>query len=348
MTIYGLMADLHCHPWSSFSIVDSEGRNDRLMHIIHEIRRCCAEVRRRGGRLVFIAGDVFHTRGSVVPSVFNPLRDALEDEAKNAMQFYIIPGNHDLEGRTSNTLTSAVEMLSGVESVFTKHDPDMIGSSMAVIPWEPDIKALLNSAAYLAAHRCEPAKTDLIIHAGIDGVLLGMPDHGLTVDMLTDLGFRRVFAGHYHNHKFMGRGVWSIGAPTHQTWSDVGSRAGWLIVDPKEVHFFASHAPNFINITGVEDQDELPLIVDGHYVRACVEEATPSEVDDLRSTLRDMGARGVLVQSIPAKSVGVRTPGIATTTLASLDRAIANYCVAKGLSSDVITDCDALLKEVQP
>ena len=78
MTVYGLMSDLHCHSWSSFASTDEEGRNTRLMHIIREIHRCCAELRARGGRNLVIAGDVFHTRGSVSPSVFNPLRDALE------------------------------------------------------------------------------------------------------------------------------------------------------------------------------------------------------------------------------------------------------------------------------
>lgn len=351
MTVYGLMSDLHCHSWSSFASTDEEGRNTRLMHIIREIHRCCAELRARGGRNLVIAGDVFHTRGSVSPSVFNPLRDALEDEDRNGMVFHVIPGNHDLEGRTSNRLSSAVEMLGGLENVFTAHEPNIWAFGewwdIAVIPWEPDLKALLAKAKKLA-DGCDPSSADLVIHAGIDGVLPGMPDHGLTVDALAELGFKRVFAGHYHAHRDMGRGVYSIGAPTHQTWSDVGTRAGWLIVDPELVQFFASHAPSFIDITGEEDEDELPFIVDGHFVRARVAEATPEQVADLRKALVEMGAQGSLVQSVPAKTAaGARTSRLSAVSLASLDRAIADYCAAKGVPPNVAAACDALLKEIR-
>lgn len=350
MTVYGLMSDLHVHNWSSFASIDEEGRNTRLMHIIREVHRCCAELRARGGRNVVIAGDVFHTRGSVSPSVFNPLRDALEDEENNGMVFHIIPGNHDLEGRTSNRLSSAVEMLGGLENVWTAHDPTIWSycdeQTVAVIPWEPDLKTLLVKAKKLA-EECDPSNADLIIHAGIDGVLSGMPDHGLTADMLADLGFKRVFAGHYHNHRDMGQGVYSIGAPTHQTWSDVGTRAGWLIVDPKRVQFFASHAPNFLDLTGEEDQDELPLIVDGHFVRARCKDASPTEVNALREALMEMGAKGVLVQSVPTSTAGLRVSGLSSVSLGSLDRAIADYCTARGLPSEVIQSCDTLLREVR-
>ena len=48
---------------------------------------------------------------------------------------------------------------------------------------------------------------------------------------LAKLGFRRVFAGHYHHHcSFEDGKVWSIGATTHQTASDIGTKAGFLLV----------------------------------------------------------------------------------------------------------------------
>jgi DNA repair exonuclease SbcCD nuclease subunit len=344
-TPYGLMSDLHAHSWSSFAGVDGQGRNTRLMHIIHEIHRCCAEVRRRGGERVVVAGDVFHTRGSVSPSVFNPLRQALADEVERGMAFIIMPGNHDLEGKTSQSLTSAVAMLQGLPRVSVFHRP-IVMPSVALVPWEPDLEKLLATATTLGA-RCQSDMTDLILHTGIDGVLTGMPDHGLTPDRLADLGFRRVFAGHYHHHKDMGRGVWSIGAPTHQTWSDVGSRAGWLIVSEGAVEFFSSHAPRFLDLSGEEDAEELPLIVDGHYVRARVAEATSKQVTELRETLVAMGALGVLVQSVPAKTAGTRTISLSGAALASLDRAVADYCATRGLGSTVIAACDSLLKEAR-
>ena len=345
MTAYGLMSDLHAHGWSSFASVDGQGRNTRLMHIIHEIHRCGAEVRRRGGERVVVAGDVFHTRGSVSPSVFNPLRDALAAETDRGMRFTIMPGNHDLESKTSQSLTSAVAMLHGVPGVEVVHVPAIL-APCALLPWEPNTERLLEIAGDLAT-KCQSDMTDLVIHAGIDGVLAGMPDHGLAADRLANLGFRRVFAGHYHHHRDMGRGVWSIGAPTHQTWSDVGTRAGWLIVSEAAVEFFSSHAPRFLDLSGEEDPEELPLIVDGHYVRARVAEATPKQVAELREALVAMGALGVLVQSVPAKTAGTRSMALSGAILASLDRAVAGYCASRGLNAGVAAACDALLREVR-
>jgi DNA repair exonuclease SbcCD nuclease subunit len=345
MRTYGLMSDLHAHGWSSFAGVDAQGRNTRLMHIIHEVHRCCAEVRLQGGNQVVIAGDVFHTRGSVTPSVFNPLREALLGEHRMGMDFVIIPGNHDLESKTTQSLTSAVAMLSGMSHVTVLHQPT-IAKPFALLPWEPDTKRLLEAATKLAKD-CQSDVTDLILHAGIDGVLSGVPAHGLTADELAELGFRRVFAGHYHNHKDMGQGVWSIGAPTHQTWSDVGTRAGWLIVSETEVKFFASHAPSFLDLSGEEDPEELPLIVDGHYVRARVAEATPKQVAELRDALIQMGAKGVMVQSVPAKTTGARSAALSSAALASLDRAVADYCASRGLAASVATACETLLKEIR-
>jgi DNA repair exonuclease SbcCD nuclease subunit len=345
MRTYGLMSDLHAHGWSSFAGVDAQGRNTRLMHIIHEVQRCCDQVRRQGGNTVVIAGDVFHTRGSVSPSVFNPLREVLAHEHTLGMWFIIIPGNHDLESKTTQSLTSAVAMLSGIRGVSVLHQSTLT-QGLALLPWEPDTKRLLEAAAKLAQD-CQSDVTDLIIHAGIDGVLSGVPAHGLTADELAELGFRRVFAGHYHNHKDMGQGVWSIGAPTHQTWSDVGTRAGWLIVSEKEVKFFASHAPHFLDLSGEEDPEELPLMVDGHYVRARVAEATPKQVTELREALIQMGAKGVLVQSVPAKITGARSAALSSAALASLDRAVADYCASKSLGASVAAACETLLKEIR-
>src|SRR5207248_2095793 len=118
---YGLMADLHCAGWSAFASLDEQGRNSRLMEIIHEIKRCSEAVRDAGGNTVVIAGDVFHHRGQVTPSVYNPLASALSDQ--DGAAYEIIPGNHDLESRDCKALTSAVKMLGDLHNVQTYHSP---------------------------------------------------------------------------------------------------------------------------------------------------------------------------------------------------------------------------------
>lgn len=341
---YGVMSDLHAHQWTAFVGKTKEGMNTRLVAICEEINRCCRKVVSLGGNELVIAGDVFHTRGNVSPSVFNPVKQTLEYWVAEGITVSIIPGNHDLESRDSDEISSAVKMLEapGIE-VF--HKSQVVGTR-AFVPWHASTKALIKALEEVRDHAKGAGYAlsgmDLFIHAGIDGVLKGVPAHGLTADMLADLGFGRVFAGHYHHHVHMGRGVWSIGSPTHQTWSDVGTKSGWLIVHPGKVEWFASHAPSFIDIDGTEP--DLPLIVDGHFVRARLGSATPAEISQWRTELFKLGARGVIIQATPA-STPVRT-GSVVASIDRLDDALNAYCTARGSSPAVLARAQSILSRV--
>ncbi len=347
---YGVMADLHCHNWSQFAGVNAAGVNTRLLDTLREINRCCEAVQEAGGKLVVIAGDIFHTRGSVAPSVFNPVKACFDHWTAQGMTFRAISGNHDLESKRSTKLSSAVTMLEGPGfEVF--HSPAMIvdqdhTTTFVMIPWIPKPVEALEAMAKIGKQISgfDHGLTDAFIHAGIDGVLSGVPAHGFSADKLAELRFRRVFAGHYHHHADMGKGVVSVGAATHQTWGDVGTRAGWLLVSREETKWFASHAPNFIRIDGDEDPDELPLIVDGHFVHVRIGKATAAEVAKWREMLREMGARGVVVQSVPV-SAPVRVGSIATGLL-SLNDAVAKYCEEQSLAPAVIDRSQLVLAEV--
>ena len=139
---------------------------------------------------------------------------------------------------------------------------------------------------------------DMVIHAPIDGVITGLPNHGLTAEWLGDLGFRRVFAGHYHNHKDFGNGVYSIGAIAHHTWSDPGSKAGFLSVTDEEVKWMKSHAPEFVDIDASMEPEEIALLADQNYVRAKIDKTKPAEVEELRKWLMSCGAKGVIINTV--------------------------------------------------
>lgn len=344
---YGIMADLHAHNWSAFAGVTGEGVNDRLAAICHEVSRCCGKVIELGGDEVVIAGDVFHTRGNVAPSVFNPIKDTFDHWAAKGITFHIIPGNHDLEGRDSHELTSAVKMLEA-PGIKVYHQPTCVGDKL-LMPFVPKVKDLLaqidGCVAVIEDEGGSVSGMDLFIHTGIDGVLSGVPAHGLTADMLAEFGFKRVFAGDYHNHADMGQGVYSIGSPTHQTWSDVGTKSGWIIAFDDRIQWFASHAPAFVDITGDEDPLDLPMIVDGHFVRAKIGSATPAQIAAMRQDLLDARAKGVTIQAVPTV-----TPTRSTAMAGSIDRidqAVDAYCADQCLGADVAARAIKILREVQ-
>ena len=336
--VYGLMADLHLHCWSAFSEVDEAGINTRLKGLLNEIYRCAKEVKEAGGKYVVIAGDVFHVRGSVSPTVLNATRDMFARVYKDlGIRFVIMPGNHDLEGKDSSRLSSAVTALES-ENVHVCNEPAQLTDVLehrrvVLVPWYESIEKLKEVIVELTGSPSHDDAIHLILHAPIDGVIPGIPEHGLTPDYLAhklDVAVERVFAGHYHNHKsFHGGKVHSIGALAHHTWSDVGSKAGFLLVSKTDVVWRKSHLPEFIDLSKVADlsEEEIPLLVDKNYVRIRVESSKLSEIEAAKKELLEHGAAAILVQAMP-KSV-VRESGTAVVKVKSsadsLEESIVEY-----------------------
>lgn len=339
---YGLAADLHLHAWSSFSSVGPDGINSRLAGLLSELRRCAQEVHKRGGNTVVLAGDVFHVRGSVAPSVLNPTKDMLAAIHREfGTHFVIIPGNHDLEGKNTTRIGSAVTALE-CNWVEVVNEPTWNKELMAfLVPWFEsidDLKAQLGNEVDGLIRD----KYTAIIHAPIDGVIEGLPMHGLTPEYLAELGFDRIYAGHYHNHKSFGAAV-SIGALAHHTWSDVGTKAGFIIVKPGGFNWFKSHLPSFIDLNKLspEEQEDIELIVDGNFVRIRVEAAKSKDVEDARAELMKMGAKAVLVQAEPKAPADMERASHTVEAGSSLEVSVVDFI--KGMKT--ITDAEAVKRE---
>lgn len=297
---YGLMADLHLHGWQAFSGVNEEGTNTRLVALHGEIRRCAQEVKGAGGDTVYVAGDVFHVRGSIAPSVLNPTLDLFREIKEMGIEVVIIPGNHDLEGKHTTRLGSSVTALEGAGCRIVNHAEMLADRGVFMIPWHESIEALMEDLRSIKPE--DRAGIDVMIHAPIDGTLMGIPNHGLSPEELGSLGYRRIFAGHYHHHKDFGNGVFSIGALAHHTWSDVRSKAGFLIVHPLRVDWRASLIPSFIDLDDAADKEEAELMIPGNYVRARVTDASMKEVEKAREWINECGAKGCVVQVIKSAS----------------------------------------------
>ena len=331
---YVLLADVHLHAWKTFSGTDVRGVNTRLEGLLSEIWRAHKEVQKLGGNKMVIAGDLFHVRGSVAPSVLNPTLDLFRNIVGEGTDVTIIAGNHDLEGKESNRLGSAITALEGVGCEIINRPEGTFGQNMVLIPWIEDIDKLKEkiweASSMLVVEKLE--ETDLILHAPIDGVITGLPDHGLTAEFLESVGFCRVFAGHYHNHKqFEATSVYSIGALAHHTWSDVGSKAGFLIVTDEKVVWRKSRLPEFIDINESTSEEDIPLLVEGNFVRMKVSgEVTTREHETVRADLEKMGAKGMII-NVLRKPVLEREGDVTEkiTAGASLEQSVSEFVKQK-------------------
>jgi DNA repair exonuclease SbcCD nuclease subunit len=324
MTVpYALVADVHAHSWSQFSQMDSEGVNTRLRTILSELVRCAEELKQAGGTVLRVAGDLFHVRGHIAPSVFNPTFECFKQIAQMGVDIEIIPGNHDLEGKDTTKLGNAMQQLLLIEGchVITETEATDDGATV-MIPW---IECLDDLRAECAKH-ADPDR-DLIIHAPLNGVIKGIPDHGLDPDELAKLGYRRVFVGHYHNHKEFTGGVYSIGATTHQTWSDPGTLAGFLLVYPDRVEHRPTAAPQFMN---VDDLSDITPRMKNNFCRMRFKNATEDDLKKAKAALEKVGAAGVVDHSTRKREV---TRGVSSPTNVTLEVSVANF-VSKHLQVD--------------
>lgn len=283
---YAVSSDQHAHDWSAFSTTTADGTNSRLAIILGEVERAARELIAAGGKELMLAGDLFHVRGKLNPEVLNPTIETFKRILAMGVSVYAIAGNHDLVGKHSTKLGNAMQALDELDGFTAITEPQLIvtrdDGCVYMVPWIEDLDELravcINSAA---------ADRDLIIHAPLNGVIKGLPDHGLDPVEVKAWGYRRVFIGHYHHHQQPQPGVYSIGATTHQTWSDPGTLAGFLLVGV-DVEHRESLAPQFVNIDDVADID--PLSVSGNYVRLRFKDADADTLSAAREALEAGGA----------------------------------------------------------
>lgn len=309
---YGVASDQHFHNWTAFAQPNEDGVNSRLQKSLDELRRLADEVKAAGGNTIINGGDTFHTRGSLAPSVLNPVLDLHRKLIEEGFQIVVLAGNHDLENRESERLGSAVTALEGIGCTVVSQLTFLTSHRIALIPWiqnVADLKVAITECVAkikLSTSAGDVSEWELFIHAPIDGIIPGLPSHGLNDAWLAAQGFKRVFSGHYHSHKDFGNGVYSIGATSHQTWSDINSKAGFLVVSDSNVKWFKSHAPEFIEIDGDTDPADIPLIAPGNYIRAKINSSKQSDIEALREYLAENGAAGSVILSQKVASEATR------------------------------------------
>lgn len=315
---YGLCADCHFHSWSLFSSQNDQGVNTRLQGQLDEFRRLCEETKKAGGERVYVAGDIFHVRGTLKTSVLNPVVSEFICCANElGIQIRVMAGNHDLEGAEVTFAGNATIQLAHStcddepEIEVVQYPKFFEDDKVAIVPWQNTREGMINAVEELKKDitkfsDCKVEDCDLHLHTGINGVIIGMPDHGWSPEELADFGFKRVFSGHYHQHKVFEVDdcqVVSIGALTHQTWSDVGTTAGWVLVDEESFEQFEAKTPKFLDL----DDDFEVEDAAGNYIRVRGVEMEEKEIRELRDALQDAGAKGVVIHAVAKSKVTTRS-----------------------------------------
>lgn len=330
MKPYGIISDTHHHNWHAFSTVLPSGINSRLNDILEEFKRVAHEVVAQGGDTIYHCGDLFHVRGSIAPSVLNPTLDTYKFVMDNlGIKIRILAGNHDLESKNSERLSSAITALEGIGCKVVNEPTMFDDDKVIMIAWIQNVDVLKEEILKIKDKIGNVKEWTLMLHAPVDGVISGLPSHGLDNEWLAKLGFSKVFSGHYHNHKNFDDCVYSVGALTHQTWSDIGSKAGFIINNGSEVKFYESKTPKFVELTS-ENKDDLPQLVKGNYVRTTINTGKKSDIEKVRELIQNNGALGVTVISSKSEIIVSRSDS-SVMAGASIEQSVSDF-IDKGFA----------------
>lgn len=346
------VSDTHFHNFTRFATTLDDGVNSRLQHTIDAMVEAVEFAEKQGIKKIIHGGDCFHVRGQISPTVLNPVMDLFSWIINiKGMEVYMIAGNHDLESKESDELSNTASALDAV-GVQVINEPTVVEElKLVLIPWSSSLSALNEKLAeYAKKLGTDVDKYTAVIHAPLNGVISGIPDHGLEPTDLAKHGFKRIMCGHYHNHMDFGSVV-SIGALTHQTFGDIHSKAGFIIEDEKgNLSHFATSAPRFVDLTEEDpsDQAEFEDCVNGNFVRAKLEDAEQKDIANIKNDLNAAGALGSLITNITTKHAGTTRTG-ATTSGASIETSVSAWVKGRGFAdyqADIEKEAIAILSEV--
>ncbi|KMJ45124.1 exonuclease [Xenorhabdus khoisanae] len=337
--LYGLISDTHYHVWDAFATTSHNGMNSRLKIQLDATWEAAVAAKEAGAKALFHAGDVFHVRGSIAPTVLH-FTSELYNKIINTLGLpvYILAGNHDLETNDSvfsaNASASFSKIGANIVCSKTPQSFDLDGVKVHMISWYSDHRSLLNTVKELAKTIDISVPNDLIIHTSINKAIPGMPDVGMEAEEFNGLGFRYVLSGHYHNHKEVIPGVISVGALTHQNWGDIGTTAGYMLINQDGTYSqHATKAPIFLEL----DNELTPEMVKGNYVRIRAVIKDDEHGKKLEEMAKLLGASGItrnFTKEASLVSVGTATAG--TAKIDSLKESVGNYCVLIGKSDTSI------------
>ncbi|EPU1456694.1 metallophosphoesterase family protein [Escherichia coli] len=325
---YGVISDCHYHKWDAFSTTNAEGLNSRLEIQLEATKEAAIAMKKAGCKYMLVAGDTFHVRGTVSPSVLHYVTETYKWIINELdLTVVMLAGNHDLETNDSVYSANAAASLSSIGVVIVcgkrPHSIKIGDVTVHLISWRnnhaeliSDLKALRKSV--------EGDNHDVVIHTSINKAIPTMPDVGIDAQELKDIGFRLVLSGHYHNHKEVIPGVISVGALTHQNWGDVGSLAGYMIVNPDgSFSHYETSAPKFINL----EDDVADHQIRGNYVRFRAVIENDEEGIKYQNILKTMGAKGVVCNFIRKSSMMEGTASTTETSkIDSLGESVSAYC----------------------
>lgn len=199
----------------------------------------------RKGDVLFHLGDVYDSRQSINIRVLNfsvSLFERLSSIFKDGI--YIIAGNHDIWGRSSNEINS-LSSIKWIPNVNILEEPDTIKigkTKILMMPWR---KTPEDASSFLDSSESHDI---LCCHADIQGLKYNKYVQTKEGSSVSDfVKFRRVYSGHIHYSQKL-KNINMLGSPYELTRSDCENPKFINLLDLETMDdyvFYNTHSPKF-------------------------------------------------------------------------------------------------------
>lgn len=176
-------------------------------------------------------GDLYDRRKYINFATAKTCRESFLEEIQNRLiPCYVMPGNHDVMFKDTNSVNALDELLRGrypyTGIVNTPYETNIDDCKIIMIPWitkdnyDECMEAIKNTTATILCGHLELIGFEM--HKG------HIAEHGMDKNIFSK--FDRVFSGHYHHRSESGN-ITYLGAFGYYTWADYNDYRGFAIFD---------------------------------------------------------------------------------------------------------------------
>lgn len=244
-----VIADVHCHQHEQFATTLPSGRNSRFQAILDVIGEVEIFCRKEEVDVLFVLGDVFHSRTKIDVDVYSATWCAFRDLCGAVNRAYILTGNHDQGSKDGR-----VHSLEAFRAFATVIDLPVIVRAnsqlmFAAHPFTTDIDSWKTFIKML------PRDLDFcLFHQGVCEATVGAFDLSVKAEVsYTDLPLtkaRWVLLGHFHKAQWLGEAQRAgfVGSPIQHNFGERLEEKGFLYFDgiDKRPQFVPTHGPRFV------------------------------------------------------------------------------------------------------
>jgi DNA repair exonuclease SbcCD nuclease subunit len=254
---WGIISDIHLKLYNDSEYTES-GIPLKLFEILEVFRNMCEYMRSKNISKVAILGDVNDTKQFAAVDAFSIFKKLLEDFSD--INFYIIPGNHDMtvsnisKEMLNHDLRTAVDLLKGPKNIITIDEPTVI-DNITFVPYQH-----INIINDL-----EP--TDILMsHLGLSDAVLSNGRSIRNKFRSQDLKkWKLIFLGHYHKPQQLDN-VYYIGSPIPLSRSEFDEDKRYICLNSETLDIES------VNTTGYRKYYEV-VINDTEDIKSKLDEA---------------------------------------------------------------------------